>query len=173
MPGRREALILAGVGVAAAGAGVFFGPLFLQSQTGAAQLLAVRYPDLTGKPRQLLEWKGKVVICNFWATWCEPCKEEMPLLARIHREYAPKSCEVVGIGIDRPDNIAKFATKYNIDYPLLVADTSALDIMRVLGNRAGALPYTVVLDRQGAIHSRKLGLLRAAELETVLAGALR
>src|SRR4051812_43899527 len=101
MPGRREALILAGVGTAALGLGALLGPTFLQSRSGAAALLATPYPDLEGKTRTLAEWAGKVLLCNFWATWCEPCREEIPMLVNLRTKYVAKGVEFVGISVDR------------------------------------------------------------------------
>lgn len=173
MPGRRELLILGGVGAVAALAGTLVGPLALQSETGAAELLSARFPDLAGTPRQLLEWRGKVIVCNFWATWCLPCREEVPLLVSSRTKFSPKGAEIVGIGIDNGDKIRQFAKDFQINYPVLVGDAASLDLMRKLGNQAGALPYTVVVNRQGAIVYRRLGILRQADLHNVLEGLLR
>jgi len=170
---RRDALILAGVGLAAAGAGVVVGPLLLQSQTGAAELHAASFPDLAGSPRALDTWKGKVLLCNFWATWCGPCREEIPLLQETRRKYAKNGVEIVGIGIDHADKIRQFAVEFKISYPLLVADSGGIGLMHKLGNGEGALPFTVILDRHGAIAYRRVGILRGGELNTILAGLLQ
>jgi thiol-disulfide isomerase/thioredoxin len=121
----------------------------------------------------LLDWKGRVAITNFWATWCEPCREEMPLLAQVRQRYAEKGVEVVGIGIDQVSKLREFAAKYSISYPLLVGDARALDVMRELGNRAGGLPYTVILDRSGTVAAQRLGAFKPGELEEVLDQILR
>jgi len=173
IPGRREVLILGAVGAAAAGAGLFAGALLLQSSSGASSLLSTAYPDLSGRPRALAEWKGRILVCNFWATWCAPCREEMPMLSRMRDQYAAKGVEVVGVGIDSAAKIREFSNNYPVSYPLLVAGAGAIDLMRSLGNPAGALPFTVVLDRAGAIAYRRLGLLIRADLEPALAGFLR
>jgi thiol-disulfide isomerase/thioredoxin len=172
-PGRRNALILGAVGAAAAGAGLLAGALALQSRSGAAALLSATFPDLSGRPRRLLEWRGRILVCNFWATWCAPCREEMPMLAQIRAKYVAKGVEFVGIGIDSAGKIAEFIKEHPVDYPILVADSTAIDLMRDLGNSAGALPYTVVLDRAGTISHRRLGALSREELEGVLAGFLQ
>src|SRR5687767_7115099 len=99
-PSRREALILAVAGVAAAGAGLVAGAVVLQSRSGASALLSAAYPDLSGRSRRLLDWQGRIVLCNFWATWCAPCREEMPMLSRLREKYVLKGVEFVGIGID-------------------------------------------------------------------------
>jgi peroxiredoxin len=166
---RRDVLVLAAVGLAAAIAGALSGVLALQSRSGAADLLGARFSDLEGRPRRLLEWKGRALLCNFWATWCAPCREEVPLLVAAKEASSDSGSEIVGIGIDSADKIREFAKIYKINYPLLVADATAVELMRGLGNRAGALPYTVALDRSGAVVDRHLGALKEAELSQVLA----
>jgi thiol-disulfide isomerase/thioredoxin len=169
---RREALILGAVGAAAAVAGGFAGVLALQARSGAAELLAARFADLDGRPRRLLEWRGRALLCNFWATWCEPCREEVPLLIAAKQKAGSNDAEIVGIGIDSADKIRQFAAIYRINYPLLVADASAISLLRGLGNKGGGLPYTVGLDRSGALVNRRLGALKEDELRQVLASLL-
>jgi len=172
-PGRREALILGAIGAAAAGAGLLAGALALQSRSGAAALLSATFPDLSGRSRRLAEWQGRILVCNFWATWCAPCLEEMPMLAQLHEIHAPKGVEFVGISIDSAAKISEFIKKHPVGYPVLVAGIEAIDLMRALGNSAGSLPFTVVLDRPGNLGYRHLGILSRQELEGVLAGLLR
>src|SRR5688572_15799689 len=131
-PSRREALILGAVGAAAAGLGLVAGALLLQSRSGASALLSTAYPDLSGRQRRLTEWKGRVLLCNFWATWCAPCREEMPMLSRLRDKYEPKGTEFVGIGIDSGAKILEFSKSYPVSYPLLVAPCC--------GDRADAQP---------------------------------
>src|SRR5688572_434855 len=172
-PARREILIVGAVALAAAGAGGLAGALLLQSRTGAAALLSATYPDLSGRPRRLREWQGRTLLVNFWATWCAPCREEMPMLAEVRGRFAPKGVEFVGIGIDPADKIAEFAKSHPVGYPLLVANAGAIDLMRSLGNAAGGLPFTVVLTRQGAVGYRRLGPVSRDEVEKVLTGMLQ
>jgi thiol-disulfide isomerase/thioredoxin len=162
---RREWLVLGGVGAVAGIAGAIVGPLLLQTGGVAAELLATPLPDLSGRPRRLAEWQGKVVLCNFWATWCAPCRKEIPMLVSLRNEYASQGFEVVGIAVDNPAKVREFSSKYSISYPILIAEASGLDLIRTLGNTAGALPFTVMLDRNGAIHSRKLGILHKDKIE--------
>lgn len=173
LPGRREALILGAVGLGAAAAGALIGAFALQSQTGAAELLAHSFMDLAGKPRRLIEWQGRVIVCNFWATWCAPCREEIPLLIAAQQQHPSSMVQIVGIGIDHAHKISEFAAQLKMTYPLLVADSTALDTMKQLGNRSGGLPFTVVLDRRGAVAETRLGALKPGELEQILAPLLR
>ena len=165
---RREALLLAAAGIAAAGAGAVAGALALQSRSGAADLLAARYPDLSGQERRLLDWRGRVLLCNFWATWCAPCREEVPLLVAAKNQWAAKGFEIVGIGIDSADKIREFSKTYRINYPVLIADATALGLVRKLGNRGGGLPYNVVLDATGIVVQRHLGALTKEDIRRVL-----
>ena len=171
-PARRKALALAGIGAGAAAAGALVGALLRQSSSGAAALLSATFPDLEGRPRRLLDWQGRPLVCNFWATWCAPCREEIPLLVAAKQQYSQAGLEVVGISMDSDDKIREFAAIYRINYPLLVAGASAIDLMRAMGNKAGALPYTVLLDRHGVLAGSKLGAYSRAELHAALTSLL-
>ena len=170
---RREALILGAIGAGAALAGGLLGALALQAQSGAADLLAAPFRDLSGARRTLREWRGRVVLCNFWATWCAPCREEIPMLVAVREVFAAKGAEIVGIGIDQAAKVEEFARTYGVTYPVLIAEADAIELMRRLGNALGGLPYTVVVDRVGAVAHRRLGALTRAEVEGVLEGLLR
>lgn len=172
-PGRRDALILGSVAAAAAVVGAVSGALLLQSRSGAAELLGAGFPDLSGRPRRIAEWRGKALLANFWATWCAPCREEIPLLNVAQQQRAPEGLQVVGIGIDNAANIRQFLKMVPITYPILVADAGGIELMRALGNRQGGLPFNVLLDRQGRLAERKLGAYSAADLQAALAGLLR
>ena len=170
---RRSALTFGAVGLLAASTGALLAPIALQRQNGAATLLSTVFPDLSGQAKRLRDWEGLVTITNFWATWCEPCREEIPLLIAARAQYRAKGLEVVGIGIDQVAKIRDYAAKYEIPYPLLVGDLRALDVMRELGNPAGALPYTVILDRRGRVVERRLGAYKSGELDKILSVILR
>ena len=172
-PGRRNALILGAVALGAAAVGGVVGALALQARSGAADLLASRFPDLSGQPRQLLEWQGRSLVCNFWATWCAPCREEIPLLSVAQEKYAPNGIQVVGIAIDNAANVGEFAKSVKITYPVLLAGPPAIDLMRRLGNASGGLPFTVLLDRHGRLGDRKLGAFTAPDLDSAVTALLR
>ena len=172
-PGRRDALILGGVALGAAAVGGVVGALALQVRSGAADLLASRFPDLAGRSRQLLEWQGRSLVCNFWATWCAPCREEIPVLNAAQHKYAMEGLQVVGIALDNAVNVSEFGKSIKIDYPVLLAGSPAIELMQSLGNASGGLPFTVLLDRRGRLAGRKLGAFSAADLDAAVVGLLR
>jgi thiol-disulfide isomerase/thioredoxin len=159
----RYAAMLAGVGVASAwqgsvqqaGAKAIFDPLFAQ-----------RFPDATGREFALEQWLGKPVVVNFWATWCPPCVKEMPDLEALHKKY--DGIQFLGLGIDTASNMLAFADKVKVSYPLLVLGHGGISLMRELGNKNGGLPFTVVFDAQGRVHSKILGQVKPDALEQTL-----
>lgn len=172
-PRRREVLILGTVAAAAAVTGGVAAVLALQTRSGAAELLSSAYPDLDGRPRRLLEWRGRPLVCNFWATWCAPCREELPLLDAAWRKNAANSLQVVGIAVDNAVNVQEYLKTVKIGFPVLVAGAAAIDLMRDLGNRSGALPFTVMLDAAGRLRERRLGAYSAEALRAGVASLLR
>ena len=171
-PARRDLLVLGGAALAAAAAGALVGALTLQSRSGAAALLAEPFDDIHGVRRRLTDWPGRVLVCNFWATWCAPCREEIPLLVAAQQKYASKGVQFVGIGIDQVAKISEFVKEFRIGYPMLVAGGSAMDTMKRLGNQQGGLPFTAFLDRRGSLAQTKLGALRGPDLDGILVGLI-
>lgn len=137
--------------------------------TAAVSALTVaQFKDLSGQAVSLEQWRGRVMVVNFWASWCPPCLEEIPGLVRIHGELAPKGLQIVGIAVDSADNARKSAAQLGVSYPVLVAGMEIIDLTRRLGNRPGALPYTLVLDRNGKIVATHLGVISEAELTRII-----
>src|SRR5262245_13672026 len=172
-PGKRSLLISGLVAGAALAAGAVVAPAVLRRGDSAGESLAsAKFVDLQGRTRSVTEWRGKLVVANFWATWCAPCLEEIPLLMAARRLRAGKGLEIVGIAIDQEAKVGQFAAKMQIDYPVLIAGVDGLDLIRTLGNRSGGLPFTVFLDRAGRIAQSKLGVLRQPELDSILAALM-
>ena len=170
---RRELLILGTVAAAAAVTGGIVAALTLQSRSGAADLLSARYPDLNGQLRRLADWQGRALVCNFWATWCAPCREEIPVLDALQARYAANVLQVVGIAVDSAANVREYVKALPVRYPILVADGSAIELMRRLGNPSGGLPFSVLLDKSGALRGRRLGAYTAAQLNQGVGELLR
>jgi peroxiredoxin len=131
-------------------------------------LMNANLPDAAGQNHSLSEWRGKVLLVNFWATWCPPCVEEMPELVELQNSLASKNLQIVGIGVDSPSNIQQFTKKYQISYPLLVAGMQGTDISRELGNQAGGLPFTVLIDTSGKVRQTYLGRLNINKVKSDL-----
>ena len=136
-------------------------------------LLALTLPDLAGTPQSLSQWKGKVLVLNYWATWCPPCREEMPAFSRLHERYTDKGVQFVGISVDSADKIREFQKESPVSYPLLIADVKVMQTSAGIGNPAQALPFTVIFDRTGRLHSTKLGRFSETVLEQRLQDLLR
>jgi len=158
------ALIAGGAGFAVRRAGMT-GPA---SDDAVRSLLALELPDPDGKPQSMRQWQGRVQIVNFWATWCEPCREEIPGLLRIGKKYDSKSLQIVGIAIDSADKVKQFAKEFQITYPLLIGGLETVDLSRQLGNKVGALPYTLVLNQDGKVIRTHLGKISEQELDEVV-----
>ena len=156
--------------IAIAGGAAYRLDSFGSDNTGMAtqQLFATQFPDLRRKTQTLEQWRGRVLVVNFWATWCPPCREEIPLFVRLQEQYGGRGLQFVGIAIDQPDKVAAFAREFGINYPLLMAGMDTIELMREMGNRAGALPYTLIIDRKGDVVSRETGGLKEARLLKIL-----
>jgi len=118
--------------------------------------------------RSLKDWSGKSLIVNFWATWCAPCRREIPLLQQIARERAADGFQVVGIAVDFRDKVLAYADQMKIEYPLLIGEQEGLDAATAFGVEAVGFPFTVFTDAQGRIVVAHLGELTAAEADLIL-----
>lgn len=132
------------------------------------QLPPIALPGLSGKTRSLTEWRGKPLIVNFWATWCDPCRREIPLLKRLRHEHAADGLEIVGIAIDSAEEVRKYAAARGMDYPLLVGEDGGLAAANALGMDT-VLPFSVFADREGRIVALKVGELHPDEAALILA----
>jgi len=175
---RRWVIICALAGALALAAGIYVAGDWNESTTvdmrgkDAGALLGVSLPDTKGKDTPLAQWKGKVVVVNFWATWCVPCREEMPEFVKAQEELGGRGVQFVGIAIDQPDKVDAFAKELNLNYPALIGGFGAIELSKTLGNRLGALPFTVIVDRSGRISNTQLGRLKDPELRAILAQLL-
>lgn len=166
----RTALIIA-VALFAATAGYLVShvrQVFPSDPSATRQLLSLTLPDANDSAQSMQQWQGKILVVNFWATWCPPCREEMPGFSRLHRKLEGKGVQFVGIGIDSAVKIKEFSKLTPVSYPLLVGSPGLMEIVSLLGNNAGGLPYTVILDRDGHLERTRLGAWQEADLEAIL-----
>ena len=131
------------------------------------QLPELRLPGIDGAVHGLRDWKDRPLVVNFWATWCDPCRREIPLLKALRREHAADRLEIVGIAVDYPDEVRKYAQAHGIDYPVLVGDQGGLEAVNAFGMET-VLPFSVFVDRRGRIVTLKVGELHRDEAELIL-----
>lgn len=130
----------------------------------------VRLPDRDGQPRALSEWDGKIVLLNFWASWCGPCREEMPLLDRARTRHASRNFEVIGIAAEEAAPALAFLNDFPVAYPILInAPSDGIDVSLRFGNTRNVLPYNVLIGRDGRILSTKIGNFSEEQLENWIA----
>lgn len=154
--------------LAAAVAGYFVSGSWRTAQIDADHILGATFPDLSGKPQTIGSWKGKVLVVNFWATWCPPCLEEIPMFVRMQRELGQQGLQFVGIAVDQQDKVEQFVAKNAVNYPIMIGQLDAINVAESAGNDSGGLPYTIVFDRQGQVASRHSGGLTEQELRQII-----
>lgn len=129
-------------------------------------------PDLQGNQRSISDWDGQILVVNFWATWCSPCRQEIPDFIELQAQYGERGVQFLGVAVDRPEAAAAFASEFGMNYPSLVGEADALEVNAAFGNTIGALPYTAIVDRSGRVVFTHRGILSrdaaVAELERLL-----
>lgn len=121
--------------------------------------------DLEGRERLSTEWQGKVVVLNFWATWCPPCRKEMPAFIELQHALGAKGLQFVGIAIDDKTAVQDFVDTLGVNYPILLGELDAIQISQDLGNRNSGLPFTAIFDRSGHLIHKRAGEIDRQELE--------
>jgi len=130
----------------------------------AEALFALKLPDADGVERPLSTWQGKLLVVNFWATWCTPCVEEMPQLQRFADDYAARGVAVIGIGVDDAEKIRAFRREHGLRIPLLAAGFDGMNIAQQLGNPQPVLPYTALISPGGRLVEEHSGRIEPPEL---------
>ena len=124
--------------------------------------------DLSGKPTSIAAWSGKSLVINFWATWCAPCRREIPLLKTVAADWAGRDLTVVGIAVDYADKVREFAGRFKIDYPVLIGEQDALEVAAKFGMDSPAFPFTVFTDRRGEVVALFVGELHRPQADFIL-----
>ena len=131
-------------------------------------VLEAKLMDIDDHVQPFEQWRGKVLVVNFWATWCGPCREEIPGFIAFQERYRANGIQFVGVAIDQKERVIPYAKEMGINYPLVVGGMETLEFARQLGNRSSVLPFTLVLDRAGKVHSTLTGMIRPEKLEILL-----
>ena len=166
---RRRRLLYAGVAGAAAlgGAGLAwwkFQPHAMESGVEQA-LWSMEFERPEGGVVSLQSMAGKPLLLNFWATWCPPCVDELPMLNDFYRQQSPAGWQVLGLAIDQPSAVRKFLQRIPLEFPVGLAGLGGTDLGRSLGNLTGGLPFTVVLGASGRVLHRKMGQVTPQDLK--------
>ena len=171
MPKNKLFLLVAGAIIALAAA--YFVMPQKSGQTTAQQIsaepvFAASFNDLDDRLQPLKQWRGKVVVLNFWAPWCPPCREEIPDFIKLQDKYRERGLVFIGVALDEKIKVQAFADEMGINYPTLLGEIEAVDLARKIGNRLGGLPFTVVIDRNGKIITSEVGGVTMARLEKIV-----
>ena len=168
---KRRRLILAGAGALAALGGAGLAWWRLQPHAAAPGALAEvgglwsrTFETPEGGRLVMQSFRGKPLLINFWATWCPPCVEEMPLLSGFYADNKANGWQLLGLAVDKPEPVARFLAKSPVTFPIGLAGLEGVDLARELGNSAGGLPFSVLFDGTGQLRERKLGQLHASDL---------
>jgi thiol-disulfide isomerase/thioredoxin len=166
----RRAWLVAGVALTALalGAGAAWYSLRPAATADGSAILGLVLPDANGQQQAMAQWRGKVLVVNFWATWCAPCREEMPQFVKIQSRDGGKGVQFVGIAVDDAAKVREFAHDIGLNYPSLIGGFGAIELSKSLGNQVSALPFTVVLNRQGRVALTHLGPLKPHDLDDLL-----
>ncbi|MGZ8182452.1 MAG: TlpA family protein disulfide reductase [Methylobacter sp.] len=169
---KQAALILLAAVLALGGGIVAKRYLSSIENTAQAPLPDFSLPDLSGKQHRISEWQGKIRVINFWATWCPPCLKEIPEFIAMQQEYSAKSLQFIGIAIDDKKAVEDYLNTTKINYPLLMGADEGIALSRQLGNKFDAVPFTLVVDKQGTIIYRQPGELSREKILTIIASLI-
>lgn len=136
-------------------------------KNGAEAVFATSLPDIDGANQAISQWRGNVLVVNFWATWCAPCQEEIPEFIEMQETYGSQGLLFIGIAIDREEMVVAFSEDFGINYPVLIESPGAASLLEATGNPQAALPYTLVINRDGEIVETFLGRVNQKKLEQV------
>ncbi|MEP7154821.1 MAG: TlpA disulfide reductase family protein [Betaproteobacteria bacterium] len=141
----------------------------VKPDVSAGAIYTARFTDTKSQEHSLGEWQHKLLLINFWATWCGPCKEEMPILRKLQEKHAEAGLQVIGIAADSRVNVINFAEKLPTGYPLFPDEGGAVEFSKRLGNRLGLLPFTVIVRPGGEVIFTRLGTITEEEISQLVA----
>ncbi len=169
----KKILPLIILAVVAIGAGLWaaqslLSPASVAPSPAQTQALDFSLPDMEGKLHKLSDWRNKVVVLNFWATWCPPCRQEIPEFIQLQNKYGQSGVQVIGVAVDNLDDVKQFYQETGMNYPVLIGEQDAFNLMAEFGETTGSLPYSVVLNTHGQIVAHKLGALDLPRMEALI-----
>lgn len=173
---KRQWTLLIAVGLIAGALGIGLSTFKFRTTSASDQAVELflkqelKSPD--GSTHNTKAWRNKILVLNFWASWCPPCVEEMPALTRTFDHYKDKNVLFVGIGVDSPSNIRLFLEKTPVNYPITISPLEGVNWAKSMGNPSGGLPFTVLIDEKGVIKKTKLGKISEDELKSWLDSAI-
>lgn len=130
------------------------------------------FEDMDGQERHMSEWAGKLLVVNFWATWCPPCRKEIPGFITLQNNYDNDTVQFIGIALDRADAVREYAAEQGINYPLLIGEDAVAEYMRALGNTIGALPFSAVIGPDGRVIETHQGEWSQDDVDRVIRASL-
>ena len=151
LPGAPKSSVVAGANLVSPGA-----------------IYSAKFTDHLGNQQSLGQWENKLLIINFWATWCGPCKEEIPILVKLQKKFEGDGVQILGIAVDSRVNVVNFAKTADFNYPLLPDEGAAIELSKRLGNRLGLLPHTAIFTPGGVLIYTKLGIVSEIELVDII-----
>ena len=165
---QRRTLVMAGVAAAAGGAGALVATRRFQLQPVMSEaevaFWAGEFEGPNGERVRMADFRGQPLLVNFWATWCPPCVEELPLIDAFWREHQANGFQVLALAIDQPSAVRRFLAKQSLDFPVGLAGLGGTELAKTLGNAAGGLPFSVFFNADGGIWRQKLGQLSKDDL---------
>ena len=173
---RRQLIIIVAISLLALLGGVLTSQWIyktgLASDPAVKAFFANSWQTPDGKTVNTQDWQGKVLVVNFWASWCPPCVEEMPALDKLQQEFLRQNVLFVGIGIDSPSNIREFLSKTPVSYPIVIGGLEGSNLSKQLGNSQGALPYTIIINAKGKASYSKGGKISEDDIRSAIKSAL-
>jgi thiol-disulfide isomerase/thioredoxin len=136
-------------------------------------LMNASFTNINGQQQSLKQWQGNIIVLNFWATWCPPCREEMPELSAMQDQYKQQNLVIVGLSTDDLDTTKTYMKSAPVSYPILAGDMEAMNLAETLGNNRGILPYTVIVDANGTVVKTFFGRINQQLLEKTITPLLQ
>ncbi|MDD5411377.1 MAG: TlpA disulfide reductase family protein [Methylobacter sp.] len=137
-------------------------------KNSATSLPDFNLPDQFGNQHNISEWRGKILIINFWATWCPPCRKEIPEFIALQKQYSDKGVQFIGVALEEQKPVAEYASSAHINYPILISENDGIVLANQLGNNVGAIPYTIVVNQQGQIIHRHPGEFSKSQILEII-----